>query len=202
MTANASYRQRQAQETRRRVAAAARSLFAAHGYVATTMDAIAAASEIPVQTIYSSFGTKAAVLEEVRRRWIEESAVAELYAAALHVRDPRDRLARAAHWTRRQFELGHDVIAMYQEAARVDPRVADAWREALRGREVAVRRLLESLAGELASALSQKQALDLYIALTLPEFYRELVVSRGWRPARYESWLALALAWALLAGRP
>lgn len=192
------HRDRLAQETRARVAAAARRLFAEHGYVQTSVAAIAEASGVPEQTIYSSFGNKPAILEEVRLRWIEEADVAALAAAAMELDDARERLIRAAHWTRRQFELGHDVIAVYQEAASTDARAADSWRRALAFREAAVERLLQPMAGSLRPGLSARRALDLYVALTGPEIYRELVVSRRWSPAAYEEWLASALTSALL----
>lgn len=193
------HRERLAQETRHRVAAAARRLFAEHGYVQTSVGAIATAAGVPEQTIYSSFGTKPAILEEVRVRWIEESQVAALHAAAMELPSPGERLASAAHWTRRQFELGYDVIAVYEEAARTDPRAAQAWRQALTFREAAVRVLLDSVAASLRPGLSRRRALDLYVALTVPDVYRELVVSRGWSPAAYEEWLAGALTSSLLA---
>ncbi|HEX9043530.1 MAG TPA: helix-turn-helix domain-containing protein [Candidatus Limnocylindrales bacterium] len=195
------HRARQALATRRAVAAAARRLFAERGYTATTIEAISTAAEIPVQTIYSAFGSKRAILEEVRVAWIEESDVAALHAAALATPDPRARLRAAAHWTRRQFELGHDVIAAYQEASRVDEEAAAVWRRALRGREEALRQLVDSLGDAVRRELSPRRALDAYIALTLPELFGTLVVDRDWTPDDYERWLADCLERELLADR-
>lgn len=192
------HRDRLAAETRARVAAAARILFAEAGYVQTSVGAISEASGVPEQTIYSSFGNKPAILEEVRLGWIAEAGVAALHAEAMQVPSAPERLARAAHWTRRQFELGHDVIAVYQEAARTDTRAEEAWRQALTVREAAVRALLQPIASVFRAGLTTRRAVDLYVALTVPEIYRELVVSRGWRPAAYEKWLSSALTAAIL----
>jgi AcrR family transcriptional regulator len=52
-----SYRQVQAEETRLRIARAARSLFAARGYGATSIDAIAKDAGVATRTVYSAFGT-------------------------------------------------------------------------------------------------------------------------------------------------
>lgn len=182
-----------------RVAAAARRLFARRGYTATTIEAIAAESKVPVQTIYSAFGAKPAILEEIRRLWILDTEVAELHAAAMRLRDPRARLARAAHWSRRQFELGHDVITVHQEAARFDHRVAQGWHAALAGRDAAIVALIRPLSAALRPGLSVRGAADLYVALTLPEIYRTLVLERQWSLRRYEVWLAGALTGELLA---
>jgi AcrR family transcriptional regulator len=185
-----TYRQRQAQATRETVARAARRLFAEQGYTATTIEAISGAAEIPVPTIYSAFGNKPAILEEVRRLWIAGADVENLHRQALATPEVEKRLRLAAHWTRRQFELGYEVIAMYQEAARTDPRVAAVWRQVMSRREAAVSEMLGSLTGRLRRGLKVRQALDLYVAWTLPEVYRTLVLERGWSRSRYENWLA------------
>lgn len=184
------HRQRQAQATRDAVASAARQLFAERGYTSTTIEAISQAARVPSQTIYSAFGSKPAILEHIREMWVAETEVRELGARALTLPNPADRLRQAAHWTRRQFELGSDVITMYQEAARSDPRVAKTWAGVLRGRERAIR--------EVLAPFAKQDSLDLYITLTLSEIYRSLVLERGWTPSRYETWLAQVLIQELL----
>ncbi len=194
---NLGHRQRQAQMTRTQVATAARALFAERGYARTTIEAISDAAQIPIPTIYSSFRTKPAILEEIRRAWIEASNVEELHAEALALADPWARLRMAALWTRRQFELGHDVIAMEQEAARIDRRVETLWREALARRERAVLDLIDGLAPDLRPSLGVTQAVDRYVAATLPETYQTLT-ERGWSPDAYEEWLGELLIRELL----
>src|SRR3954469_22438617 len=51
-------------ETRRQIAQAAVRLFVHHGYTGTSMQAIADAAGVHVQTIYLAFGSKTAVLAE------------------------------------------------------------------------------------------------------------------------------------------
>lgn len=184
------HRERQAQATRDSVAIAARRLFAERGYTSTTIEAISEAAQVPAQTIYSAFGSKPAILEHIREMWVAETEVRELGARALTMSNPADRLRQAAHWTRRQFELGSDVITMYQEAARSDPRVAKTWVGVLQGRERAV--------AEVLAPFAKPDSLDLYITLTLSEIYRSLVLERGWSPSRYEAWLAQTLIQELL----
>jgi AcrR family transcriptional regulator len=196
-----THRQRQAQATRETVTAAARRLFAEQGYVATTIEAVSEAAEIPVPTIYSAFGNKPAILEEARRLWIAETDIENLHRLALATPEVDRRLRLAAQWTRRQFELGYDVISIYQEAARADPRVAAVWQQVMLRREGAVSELIESLRGRLRPGLAVRQALDLYVTWTLPEVYRTLVLERGWSLNRYENWLAELLIRELLDER-
>ena len=151
-----------------------------------------------MQTIYSAFGSKPAILEEIRRLWITEAAVRELHGRALATTDARESLRLAARWTRRQMEMGSDVISVYQEAARTDPRAAETWRHVMLGREAAIRDLLTSIAPHCRMGLEPGQALDVYITCTLPDIYRTLVTERGWTPDRYEAWLSDLLIRQLL----
>ena len=172
------------------MARTARRLFAANGYAATTISEISGGANIPLQTIYSAFGNKPAILEEIRRLWIADADVQELHRQALATADARESLRLAARWTRRQMELGSDVISMYQEASRTDPRIAETWRQVLWSREAAIRRLLNSIAPQCRRGLKPDQALDVYVTCTLAEIYRTLVSERGWPPHRYETWLS------------
>ncbi len=193
------HRGRQALATREQVARAARALFAEQGYVATTLQAIAQAADVPAPTIYSALGSKAGVLAEIRRMWIADSDVERQHDEALAQPDPVRRLQMAAHWHRRQMELGHDVIAIYQEAARTDPAMAQEWRRVQAGRDHAIDSLIASLDGHLAPGLTRTTAVDVYVACTLAEAYRTLVLDRRWSPTRYEDWLADLLVRQLLA---
>lgn len=188
--------------TREQVAQAARALFAERGYVATTIAAIADAADIPTPTIYSAFGNKLKILEEILWGWIAESDVQRQHDEALAVPDTRKRLQMAAHWNRRQLELGYDVISIYQDAARADPKMAQEWHRVEAGRERAVTQLVESLYPDLGAGLTVARAVDLYLTCTQPEVYRTLVLERGWSSESYEKWLAEQLIHQLLAPRP
>jgi len=58
-------RQRQAEETRRRILTAARSLFESQGYAATMLEAITKVALVSPKTIAAAFGSKRALLVEV-----------------------------------------------------------------------------------------------------------------------------------------
>jgi len=83
-----SHRQRQALATKEQIAAAGRALFAERGYVATTITAIAEAADIPVPTIYSAFGNKAAILKDITRRVIATLDVTRQHEHARADPDP------------------------------------------------------------------------------------------------------------------
>jgi AcrR family transcriptional regulator len=193
-----SHRQRQALATKAQVAAAARRLFAEHGYVATTIAAIAAAADIPAPTIYSAFGTKAKILEAIAWGAVATLDVDRSHDEARAQADAAEGLRQAARIQRRQFEVMYDVIAIYQEAARTDPDIAQDTRAIAANRERAFRRHVESIAGQLAPGITVDSGVDRYLALVLPEIYRTLVIERGWTIDEYEKWLADALIQQLL----
>src|SRR5215469_13775554 len=62
--------QQQRQQSRQRVVAAAAKLFADNGYAATTIDAVAQAAGVAVQTVYSAVGGKPALMDAVVSRAI------------------------------------------------------------------------------------------------------------------------------------
>ena len=196
-----THRQRQALATKEEVGRAARRLFARHGYVATTIAAIAEEADIPAPTIYSAFGGKAAILQDIAHRVVTELDVDRHHEDAVKHPDPAAGLRMAAALQRRQFELMYDVIAIYQEAARVDAQIDRAQRTILANRERAFRRHLTSISARLTPRITVDQAVDIYLALVPPEVYRTLVLERGWTPDRYETWLGDALVDQLLTIR-
>ena len=192
------HRQRQAEATKREVARVARALFAERGYVATTISTISAEADIPVQTIYSAFGSKAKILDKITELWMSETKTTSRAAAYLQEADPAQQLAMLAELNRSQMQAGSDVVAIYQEAAASDPQMAETMRNVLAAREREIRKLIDALAPRLRSDLTVDSALDLTLALTLPELFHLLVVERGWSHVRYETWLADTLVSQLL----
>jgi AcrR family transcriptional regulator len=184
--------------TKEQIGQAARGLFAAQGYVATTISAIAEAADIPAPTIYSAFGTKAKILQSIAWGIASALDVDRSHDEALAEPDPAQGLRLAAGIQRRQFELMFDVIAIYQEAARVDPEIARDAQTIATNRERAFRRHVEAIAAALAPGVSVDDGVDVYLALVLPEIYRTLVIDRSWTADRYESWLADLLIRQLL----
>ncbi|MET9270768.1 TetR/AcrR family transcriptional regulator [Kribbella sp. NPDC003557] len=196
MAVKDSHRARQAQATKEQVARAARELFRQQGYVATTIAAISERADIPAQTIYSAFGNKPAILREIARLWIAEAETRRLAQESLALADPAERLRAAAHWHTRQFVTGIDVIQIYQEAARADPRMADEQRTVWAAREHELKLYLASFDGDLSQP--QDRALDILLACTAAEVYHLLVSDRGWPVEEYETWLGDTLVSQLL----
>src|SRR5438270_12488598 len=122
--ARVARRQRQAPETRRGIARAARRLFAAGGYAATSSDVVAEESGVAARTVYAIFGTKKAILAAICEEWLTEAGVMETVAEGLKERHLRRRLGLVAHSSPRQWEAERGVSAMREGAAAAEAEAA------------------------------------------------------------------------------
>jgi AcrR family transcriptional regulator len=188
------------------VVEAARALFLERGYAATTIEAISDHSDVPTATVYRLLASKLGILKalldvsiagddqpvEVRER----SGVASLFGEP----DPRKLLAGFAAVTTAINARTSDVYFVLLSAAGSDRGAAELLDDIRQQRDRGQGRIARSLARThaLKSGLRERDAADLIHALMSPELYRLLVGDRGWKPERYEQWLAVSLTQQLL----
>src|SRR5687767_15454664 len=84
--------------TRRRMLRAAYELFCERGYAATTMNLIAERASVAVQTLYFTFHTKAAILEEAVGAAVLGFDDWDPSAEAVLAADPRRAFAQYHPW--------------------------------------------------------------------------------------------------------
>jgi AcrR family transcriptional regulator len=195
-----------AEETRREIVDAARRLFLANGYVATTIDAIADEAGVAVQTIYNSIGPKAAVLSRVLDVAIVGDHEARSVLERVHERrdpataDPRTIVRDLARIATDIASRVVDVWLVVESAAAVDPDTAalvaknDAQR--LAGYTFAARSLKGR--GALRPGLTVDGAAAIVWSVAGVRTYHAFVTERGWSTGRYRRWLEAALDGALL----
>ncbi|TDD53027.1 TetR/AcrR family transcriptional regulator [Kribbella antibiotica] len=186
-----SYRQVQAEETRIRIAQSARRLFAAQGYGATSIEAIAKDAGVATRTIYSAFGTKREILSLICDLWLAEAGAMERAQQVFAIEDPSERLRGAAGWLTNLYAAGFDVVLIFEAATDESPETKALLRAKLAGRNQVMDAIIESLQPELSVPLKQAQAV--YRALAAPGVYQELVDESGWAPAEFEIFVADSL---------
>jgi len=199
-------RQEQAELTRRKLLDAARRLFAARGYTATTLPAIAREAGVSPPTVTAVFGTKARLLSDLINLMVrgdsESSPLAQRpwWQAMLAEPDPRRQLMLHATNVRHIHERSADVAEIVRGAATADPEIADMLHQLADGRLADARLVAESLAEKqaLAADVPVERAADALWALCSHDLYRMLVVERHWPPEDYERWLAGSLIHSLL----
>lgn len=199
-------RREQARRTRWTVLEAARRLFLAQGYAATTITAIAAEAAVSVETVYKAFGNKAGLLKSV----FDVSIVGDDEPVPLAQRerirrlqaeeDPRRKLAMYGEHLSETSWRSVPVQLLVRAAAASDPAAAAVWEdmsaERLSGMAEFARHLHDG--GHLRLDVSADEARDVLWTYNSAEVYELLVMKRGWSPERYGRWIADALIAALL----
>src|SRR6266851_1220681 len=193
-------RQRQAEETHQRLLAVARELFANRGYANTTLEMIAEAAEVSPKTVSAVFGSKRGILTAVVNPKAFGAHVQQMLDELRTSADPSQRVSLVAQITRQAYEPLVSELELLRTAGAVAPELADLARQIEARRRQNQARLIASLSeqGALRPGLSFEEATDVLWALTSYDVYRMLVVERGWKPARYETWLAQLLIQHLL----
>ena len=188
-----THRQRQAQETRNLIVVAAQALFLEQGYICTTIESIAERAGVATSTVYAIFGSKRGILRAIRDAWHERTHIREVLSNSQPSSNPEERLEQLAEATRKQWEMGAEVTAIYTGAAAADPRAAAELTQALVGRREGLQSFSKSLEPHLRPGLDVGHAASILQALCLPEVFDVLVRRSGWTVEEYTKWLAQAM---------
>ena len=191
-------RARQAGQTRRTIIDAAATLFVAHGYGGTTIDAIAAAARVGRKTVFNAVGGKPDCLKLaidwaiagddepvpiMQRPRVRASMQAE--DARWILRDYAEQYTQGASRAAALFEVLGDVAGLDETLRALHD---DLERQRTLG--------MTNLAGHLdlrqslRRGLTVPDAAQLLCVYTDTTVYQRLVARHGWPPARFVGWLA------------
>lgn len=204
MVAGKESRAERAAGTRGRILDAAYASFAADGYRATTMQAVADRAGVAVQTVYFVFHTKDDLLCAVQERAvIGDERVPPLQQAELAEVAAEPDLRRAVElFVRGNLAILERVGPLIPtwHAVAGDP-VGQVWQRLERLRYEGFGDLLVRLAAKapLRSELSHQQATDLLFVLLGPELFRSLVTELRWPPEAYATWVERTIVEQLFA---
>jgi AcrR family transcriptional regulator len=201
-----SRRQARVRATCAQVAAAALGLFIERGYPATTIEAIAAASDTPIATVYRLFGSKRGILSHVVDIAFggddQPIAFADRPAvrSALAEPDPGRLLAAFAHLARDLAGRAAPILHVLRTAEDVDPEAAEMLAVTKSQRFTGQSRIARTLAERHQLTVTEADAADIIYTLMSPEVHRILTIERQWSADRYQKWLATTLQTQLLTG--
>lgn len=180
------------------VRAAARRLFMAKGYLATSIDDIAAEAGVARPTVYAAGGSKSAILKSV----VDEAlagddlpvAVAERpwYREAVTEPDPHAALrlhVRNISGIQQRFAL---LLRALESAASTDRDASALLEQVRRQRRAGLAAIAADLASKATLRCDEQQLADVLYALP-PDAYVRLVHEGGWSDEAFEHWLADAL---------
>jgi AcrR family transcriptional regulator len=205
VTSPPARRGRRGAETRTKVEEAAGRLFTQHGYHATTLQQIADAAGVHVQTVYLAYGTKAEVLRAAAawatseedpaipppdRRWVREIVATD---------DPRLKLRLYVRHIR-DITQTWGPFQQAMRAASAEPEVAEKLAAMEEGRFQGPLNLWPAIEarGELRDSLTTERAAILTYAIASPDTFRQLL-DRGLSLDEAEEEVARVLVLALLA---
>jgi AcrR family transcriptional regulator len=180
-------RSRRGAETRRKVEQAAAELFIDRGYHATSMQDIATAAGVHVQTIYLAYGTKAELLRAAaswkvsegedpaipppERRWVRELIAED---------DPSEKFRLYVRHIRHLTEHWAPMRDVMRAAAD-EPEVAEKLAAMEYGRYQGPHNLWPAIEqnGQLRTGVTAEQAAVLTYAIASPDTFRQML-ERGW----------------------
>ena len=172
-------RERRANATRRKIAAAAERLLVSSGYAV--------------------FGSKRGILAALLTRIVYEDEFTELVERALDSASAYESLRFSVSLTRRVYESEKEGHTLLRGAGVLDLELARVEEECeARRREHTAPYVAHILSGRLRPGMSLQTAQDLFWTLTSRDIYRMLVHDRKWTADAYERWLLHLLASALL----
>jgi AcrR family transcriptional regulator len=205
-----SRRAEQAEETRERILAAARDLFARHGYAATSVQAIAARAGVAVPTVYVVFRTKRDLLSrviDVALTGDDDDVPVRERPWVLEVKAERDQgrqLDLIARNVRAILDRAGAIHRVIREAAPTDPAIAKLLEQHRRGRLAGQTEFISWVAarGAFRNEVDVKAAGEILWALASPELHDPLTTTLRWSGDTYERWLSNALRAQLLGPSP
>ncbi len=185
-----------ARQTRRRITAAARDLFAEHGYGATTLQDVADRAGVAVQTIYFVFGNKRSLLKEVVDTTIagDDQPIATMerdwFRDALAAATAPELLQQLVHGTGQIIARVAPILDVLRTAAKIDPEISEQWPQDSNPRYTVHAAAAKALVAKPGAAphTSAEHAADLLYGILSPELYQLYVHDRGWTPQQWEQW--------------
>jgi AcrR family transcriptional regulator len=203
-------RTEKAQQTRRRILAAAGELFVEQGYGATSLQEVADRAGVAVQTIYFVFGNKRTLLKELSDVTIagDDEPVATMdrpwFRDAMAARTAGAHLRAHVHGTRKILERVAAITNVWTTAVATDPEIATLWHYDEDPRFVVQATAAKALIAKPGARddVTPEHAADLLFGLLSPELYLVFVRDRGWSPETWEQWAHHTLHAQLCSSRP
>jgi len=177
--------------TRQAIIDTARTLFAAKGFFATTVDDIASGARVAPATVYAVGGGKHGLLRTLMDEWQNAPVIEATYEHIAALDDGEAILRATAAGTRTVREQWGDIVRTVLVTAPHDPRVAESLAAVTnsyrKGMELTAQRLADL--GALKPDISAAAATDVLWFYFGYYSYFTLTDENGWTLAEAEQWL-------------
>jgi len=179
----------------RLICAAAHRLFSSKGYLATSIDEIAAQAGVARPTVFAAVGPKPAILKAVvdqamagddapvpvaGRPWFKEALDEPDPVRSVHLH------ARNLCWILQRVV---PLLRALETAAAVDEEAAALWANLRRQRRTGTAGVAANLAAKTTLRCEEQVLADMLFTLP-PDAYYRLVHEEGWSAEKFQEWLA------------
>lgn len=194
--------------TRGRILDVARELLPAAADL--SVDAIAAAAGVSVQTLYTHFGSKRGLLIAVIDSTQRDVGLYADFARVWESPDGETALRRMLEATFRLWSGAWPLVSFSERARKADAEIERYLREVDGYRRANLRSITDQLGaeGRLRPGMDPEAAADVVFALSMPSVHEQLVVVREWPVHRVASTMCDAAVAAIIdravqfSGRP
>ena len=179
----------------RLICAAAHRLFSTKGYLATSIDEIAAEAGVARPTVFTAVGPKSAILKAVVDQAMSGDdapvpvADRPWFTEALDEPDP----VRSVHLHARNLcwimQRVVPLLRALETAAAVDQDAAALWADLRRQRRAGTASVAANLAAKTTLRCEEQVLADMLFTLP-PDAYYRLVCEEGWPTETFQGWLA------------
>jgi TetR/AcrR family transcriptional regulator, regulator of autoinduction and epiphytic fitness len=178
------------------VCEAAYRLFATKGYLATSIEDIAAEAGVARPTVFTAVGPKAVILRTV----VDEAlagddapvpiAARPWWREAIEEPDPVRSIQLYARNMCRISGRAGLVLRALETAASIDADAAEVWARFQRQRRVGLSEFAVSLAQKTSALRCDEDTITDTMWMLAPDAYLRLVHDAGWTVERFQTWLA------------
>lgn len=196
-----SRREEYARQTRGDIVVTARRLFAAQGYAATTVNAIAREAHVSPATVYAQCGGKEGLLATLMDMWSSGELVQRIIADCAAQPDPRGMLEVLAEGYVEIYRESGDIVRIVTAAA-ASTESAEAFLDTANQRHrEALAAILEPVAksGALLGNLTAQDAAEIVFFHFHYGQFSLAADTFGWGEQRAASWIRERVAAAILA---
>lgn len=197
----AGARARSAQDTRRRILAAATTLFGRKGIDRVTIAEVGVRAGVAASTVYAIYKSKDGILRALMEQSLFGGQFQRAQQRLDEVTDPVALVELTAQVARAIYGSESSDLGLVRHASGFSPALRTMEQEFERRRyemqAARLERLFES--GKARPGLSLEEARRILWMYTSRDVYRMLVHDGGWTPDRYQQWLAGTLVEALVA---
>jgi AcrR family transcriptional regulator len=189
-----------AEDTRKRILAAAKSLFSRKGIDKVTIAEIGDRAAVANSTVYAIYKSKEGILRALMNQALFGSQFQSAQKLLAGVNDPIMLIELTSHVSRAIYESESSDLGLLRHASGFSPALRKVEEEFERIRyemqEKRLRMLFE--AKKAKPGLSFAQARRILWMYTSRDVYRMLVHDGGWTPGAYQQWLSQTLLDAIV----